>query len=38
LSEYGYKGEEIAAFLGKDPTAVEGYLRRGKIFRTKWKD
>jgi len=33
--EYGYKGKEIAEFLGKDPAAVTGYLRRGQYLRTK---
>jgi putative transposase len=33
--EYGYKGKEIAAFLGKDPAAVTGYLRRGQDLREK---
>ncbi len=28
--EYGYKRKEIAAFLGKDPAAVTGYLTRGQ--------
>jgi len=26
--EYGYKGREIAEYLGKDPAAVTGYMRR----------
>jgi hypothetical protein len=33
--EYGYKGKEIAEFLGKDPAAVTGYLRRGQDLRGK---
>ena len=33
--EYGYKGKEIAEFLGKDPAAVTGYLRRGQDLREK---
>ena len=33
--EYGYKGKEIAEFLGKDPAAVTGYLRRGQDLRTR---
>ena len=33
--EYGYKGKEIAEFLGKDPTGVTGYLRRGQDLREK---
>jgi len=33
--EYGYKGEEIAAYLSKDPASVTGYLRRGKDLRQK---
>ena len=33
--EYGYKGKEIAEFLGKDPAAVTGYLRRGQELRAK---
>jgi len=28
--EYGYKGREIAEYLGKDPAAVTGYVRRGQ--------
>ena len=35
--EYGYKGKEIAEFLGKDPAAVTGYLRRGQDLRAKMK-
>jgi hypothetical protein len=38
LREYRYKGKELAESLGKDPAAVRGYLKRGKIFGTKWKD
>ena len=26
--EYGYRGREIAEYLGKDPAAVTGYLRK----------
>jgi REP element-mobilizing transposase RayT len=33
--EYGYKGKEIAEFLGKDPAAVTGYLRRGQDLQAK---
>jgi putative transposase len=33
--EYGYKGKEIAAFLGKDPAAVTGYLRGSQDLRAK---
>jgi len=33
--EYGYRGKEIAEFLGKDPAAVTGYLRRGQVLRRK---
>lgn len=33
--EYGYKGKEIAEFLGKDPAAVTGYLRRSEDLRAK---
>jgi len=33
--EYGYKGKEIAEFLGKDPAAVTGYLRRSQDLRAK---
>ena len=33
--EYGYKGKEIAEFLGKDPASVTGYLRRGQDLRAK---
>lgn len=33
--EYGYRGKEIAEFLGKDPAAVTGYLRRGLGLRGK---
>ena len=33
--EYGYRGREIAAFLGKDPAAVTGYLRRAQDLRDK---
>jgi hypothetical protein len=33
--EYGYKGKEIAEFLGKDPAAVTGYLRRSQVLRAK---
>ena len=29
-NEYGYKGKEIAAFLGKDPSVVTRYLREKK--------
>jgi predicted transcriptional regulator len=35
LKEYGYKGKEIADFLGKDPAAVTGYLRRAQDLRDK---
>src|SRR4030043_1119811 len=33
--EYEYKGKEIAEFLGKDPAAVTGYLRRSQDLRAK---
>ena len=33
--EYGYKGKEIAEFLGKDPAAVTGYLIRSQDLRAK---
>jgi REP element-mobilizing transposase RayT len=33
--EYGYKGKEIAEFLGKDPAAVTGYFRRSQDLRAK---
>ncbi len=33
--EYGYKGKEMAEFLGKDPAAVTGYLRRGQDLQDK---
>jgi REP element-mobilizing transposase RayT len=33
--EYGYKGKEIAEFLGKDPAAVTGYLSRSQDLRAK---
>jgi len=33
--EYGYKGKEIAEFLGKDPAAVTGYLRWSQELREK---
>ena len=33
--EYGYKGKEIAEFLGKDPAAVTGYLRGEQDLREK---
>jgi hypothetical protein len=33
--EYGYKGKEIAAFLGKDPASVTGYLWRGQDLHDK---
>jgi hypothetical protein len=35
--ECGYKGKEIAAFLGKDPAAVTGYLKRGQDLFDKMK-
>jgi hypothetical protein len=33
--EYGDKGREIAEYLGKDPAAVTGYLRREKDFEAE---
>jgi hypothetical protein len=30
-------GKEIAAFLGKDPASVTGYLSRGQDLRNKRK-
>jgi REP element-mobilizing transposase RayT len=33
--EYGYKGREIAEFLGKDPASVTGYLKREQNFGDK---
>lgn len=33
--EYGYKGREIAEYLGKDPASVTGYLRREKGLEKK---
>jgi len=33
--EYGYKGREIAEFLGKDPAAVTGYLNGSQDLRAK---
>ena len=33
--EYGYKGKEIAEFMGKDPAAVTGYLNRSQNLRAK---
>jgi REP element-mobilizing transposase RayT len=33
--EYGYKGKEIADFLGKDPAAVTGYLKGSQSLRAK---
>ncbi len=33
--EYGYKGKEIAEFLGKDPAAVTGYLRTSQDLQAK---
>ncbi len=33
--EYGYKGKEIAEFLGRDPAAVTGYLRGSQELRAK---
>ena len=33
--EYGYRGREIAVFLGKDPAAVTGYLRGEQDLREK---
>jgi len=33
--EYGYKGNEIAVFLEKDPASVTGYLRRGEDLQSK---
>ena len=33
--EYGYKGKEIAEFMGKDLAAVTGYLRKGQDLREK---
>ena len=33
--EYGHKGKEIAEFLGKDPAAVTGYLKRSQDLRAK---
>lgn len=33
--EYGYKGEERAAYLEKDPASVTGYLRRGQDLQSK---
>ena len=33
--EYGYEGKGIAEFLGKDPAAVTGYLRRGQDLLEK---
>jgi putative transposase len=36
--EYGYKGKEIAEFLGKDPAAVTGYLRGSQELRAKMEN
>jgi len=33
--EYGYKGREIAEFMGKDPAAVTGYLKGSQELRAK---
>jgi len=33
--EYGYKGREIAEYLGKDPAAVTGYLRKEQYLEDK---
>jgi len=33
--EYGYKGKEVAEFLGKDPAAVTGYLSKSQHLRAK---
>jgi predicted transcriptional regulator len=30
--EYGYKGVEVADFLGRDPGAVTKYLQHGAQF------
>jgi len=33
--EYGYKGQEIAECLGRDPSVITRYLREGKRFGTQ---
>jgi len=35
LRKYGDKGKEIAEFLGKDPAAFMGYLRRRQDLQDK---
>jgi len=35
LRECGHKGKEITEFLGKDPAAVMGYLRRRQDLQEK---
>jgi len=33
--EYGYEGNEIAAFLERDPASATRYLRRGQDLQSK---
>ena len=33
--EYGYKGQEIAEYLRRDPAVITRYLREGKRFEVE---
>jgi hypothetical protein len=33
--EYGYKGQEIAGYLWRDPSAITRYLKEGKKLASK---